>query len=155
MIKMEAFTSVAKMNNAVKGITKDNCAFVLGRAFVTANAFAAEGNTDPFRNLYLAIPQLAYRPRGLTQTALRKALVDRGLKFNKDKKSFSIPAGLNFEPLPGNFFEKDAKVDERTDLQKFQDALTRVAKTARKLDISEEKLADMLVNAVKEAGKSE
>ena len=128
----------AANKETVKGIVRDAGAFCALQLNVNRNA-------EPISCLYRALPGLAVKPKGVTQTNLRKYAETVGLKFDPKTKNFSIDKGKNLEPFMENWHE--AFVTEpvqKSDAEKAMTNLTRAVKQYREAGLSVEKIMDLV-----------
>lgn len=139
----------AANKDTVKAIVNDAglfCAFQLNQ----------NRNAEPVSCFYRALPGLAVKPKGVTQTNLRKYAESVGLKFDPKSKNFSIDKGKNLEAFAENWHE--AFVSEpvqKSEAEKAMANLTRAVKQYREAGLSVEKIMDLVTGIALELESTE
>jgi len=142
-------TSIKQLNSRLKAAGKDNV-----KAIVTAgSAFVAEQvnenrNCDPLTTLYVAIPTLATKPKGVTQSNLRKYAEEIGLRFDSKRKVFGIDKSKNLSAFEANWFERFVTEPVKASLEDRAMAnLVRAIKQYRECGLDDEAVMQKMVKA--------
>lgn len=151
---MSKITTEKAFNSRLKNAGKENVLTLIRdcSAFMASQVNKEnEGNqvnTAPLSRFYAAIPSLAAKPKGVTQSNLRAYAESVGLVFNKKTQSFRVSQGANLQTFEADWFTGYVKEPVQASLEDRAMAnLTRAIKQYRECGLSDEAISEKLVRA--------
>lgn len=113
-------------------------------------------NAEPVSCFYRALPGLAVKPKGVTQTNLRKYAEGIGLKFDPKTKNFSIDKGKNLQSFEDSWHQLYVSEPvQKSEAEKAMANLTRAVKQYREAGLSVEKIMDLVTGIALELETNE
>jgi len=150
-------SSIKQLTSRLKAANKDTVQGIVCDASVFCGAQLNEHrNADPISMLYRAIPGLASKPKGVTQTNLRQYAESLGLELDKKDKVFRIRKGVNLKAFEAEWFNAFVKEPEALPLEaRATRNMTTAIKQFMEAGLSEDEIVQRVAGIMKAMAEAE
>ena len=150
-------TSIKQLTSRLKAANKVTVQGIVREASVFCGAQLNEHrNADPVTMLYKAIPGLASKPKGVTQTNLRQYVESIGLDFDKKRKVFTFRKGVNLQAFDAEWFQAFVKEPEALPLEaRATRNMTTAIKQFMEAGLSEDEIVQRVAGIMKAMAEAE